>query len=81
MRRWKSLPRGLEVTRNAATERPFTGPHLDNKRDGVLHLCLLWAEALIPARFDFRAGPPVLHRGRPRHERTAVELTPTSATV
>lgn len=47
------------MTRNAATERPFTGPYLDNKRNGS-YTCVCCGEELFSsnAKFDSGTGWP-----------------------
>ncbi|MCB0861760.1 MAG: peptide-methionine (R)-S-oxide reductase MsrB [Solirubrobacterales bacterium] len=52
-------PEAYEVTRNAATERPFTGPYLDNKRNGS-YTCVCCGEELFSsnAKFDSGTGWP-----------------------
>ena len=52
-------PEAYEVTRNAATERPFTGPHLDNKQDGSYTCVCCGAELFSSdAKFDSGSGWP-----------------------
>ena len=52
-------PEAYEVTRNAATERPFTGPHLDNKQDGSYTSVCCGAELFSSdAKFDSGSGWP-----------------------
>lgn len=48
-----------EVTRLASTERPFTGPHLDNHRSGV-YTCVCCGTELFgsDAKFDSGTGWP-----------------------
>jgi peptide-methionine (R)-S-oxide reductase len=50
---WKALlaekgaePLAFEVTRHAATERPFTGKYEDHWTPGQLRLHLLWRRAV-----------------------------------
>ena len=52
-------PEAYEVTRNAATERPFTGPHLHNKRSGS-YSCVCCGQELFSsdAKFDSGSGWP-----------------------
>ncbi|MCB0828916.1 MAG: peptide-methionine (R)-S-oxide reductase MsrB [Solirubrobacterales bacterium] len=52
-------PEAYEVTRRAATERPFTGPHLDNHRDGS-YTCVCCETVLFSsdAKFDSGTGWP-----------------------
>ena len=59
---WKALlaERGAEanafqITRHAATERPFTGRYADNFRDGVYH-CICCDKTLFTADTKFDAG-------------------------
>lgn len=48
-----------EVTRRAGTERPFTGPHLDEKRDGSFHCVCCGTELFSSdAKFDSGTGWP-----------------------
>ena len=58
---WKKelSPEAYEVTRNAATERPFTGPHLDNKDSGD-YTCVCCGTKLFSsdAKFDSGTGWP-----------------------
>src|SRR5690606_25130642 len=58
---WKEKlsPEAYEVTRNAATERPFTGPYLENKRDGSYN-CVCCGKELFSsgAKFDSGTGWP-----------------------
>ena len=58
---WKKelSPEAYEVTRNAATERPFTGPHLDNKDSGD-YTCVCCGAKLFSsdAKFDSGCGWP-----------------------
>ena len=58
---WKKelSPEAYEVTRNAATERPFTGPHLDNKDSGD-YTCVCCGARLFSsdAKFDSGTGWP-----------------------
>ena len=57
--REKLSPEAYEVTRQAATERPFTGPHLDNHRDGS-YTCVCCDTVLFSsdAKFESRTGWP-----------------------
>ena len=52
-------PQAYEVTRNAATEPPFTGPHLDNKLSGS-YTCVCCGQMLFSsdAKFDSGTGWP-----------------------
>ena len=52
-------PEAFEVTRRAATERPFTGPYLDNHEDGS-YRCVCCGERLFDsdAKFDSGSGWP-----------------------
>jgi peptide-methionine (R)-S-oxide reductase len=59
---WKALlqekgaePRAFEVTRHAATERPFTGKYADNFKDGVYH-CICCDKPLFTSNTKFDAG-------------------------
>jgi len=57
--RQKLSSEAYEVTRNAATERPFTGPHLENKQDGS-YSCVCCGNTLFSseAKFDSGSGWP-----------------------
>lgn len=59
---WKALlaqkgaePLAFEVTRHAATERPFTGKYADNFRDGTYH-CICCDKPLFVSDTKFDAG-------------------------
>jgi peptide-methionine (R)-S-oxide reductase len=59
---WKALlrdkgaePVAFEVTRHAATERPFTGKYADHWKDGIYH-CICCDKALFKADSKFDAG-------------------------
>ena len=54
---WKKelSPEAYEVTRNAATERPFTGPHLDNKDSGD-YTCVCCGAKLFSSDAKFASG-------------------------
>ncbi len=59
---WKALlqekgaePVAFEVTRHAATERPFTGKYADHYKDGVYH-CICCDKALFASSTKFDAG-------------------------
>jgi peptide-methionine (R)-S-oxide reductase len=59
---WKALlkhkdaePQAFEVTRHAATERPFSGKYADNFRDGTYH-CICCDKPLFTANTKFDAG-------------------------
>lgn len=45
----------FEVTRHAATERPFTGKYADNFKDGVYH-CVCCDKTLFSSQAKFDAG-------------------------
>jgi peptide-methionine (R)-S-oxide reductase len=45
----------FEVTRHAATERPFTGKYADNFKDGVYH-CVCCNKTLFSSQAKFDAG-------------------------
>ena len=55
---WKSRlsPEAFEVTRRGATERPFTGPFLDNHRDGS-YRCVCCGTELFDSGAKFDSGP------------------------
>jgi peptide-methionine (R)-S-oxide reductase len=57
--REKLSPEAFNVTRKAATERPFSGPHLDNKRNGS-YTCVCCGTELFSsdAKFDSGTGWP-----------------------
>jgi peptide-methionine (R)-S-oxide reductase len=48
-------PEQYEVTRQAGTERPFTGPHLDEKREGMF-VCVGCGAELFSADTKFDSG-------------------------
>ncbi len=48
-------PEQYEVTRNAGTERPWTGPHLDEKRDGMFR-CVGCGTELFASDTKFDSG-------------------------
>jgi peptide-methionine (R)-S-oxide reductase len=59
---WKALLKdkgaesvAFEVTRHAATERPFTGKYADNFKDGVYH-CICCDKPLFASSTKFDAG-------------------------
>ncbi len=59
---WKAIlqsrgaePHAFEVTRHAATERPFTGKYADNFRDGTYH-CICCDKPLFTSNTKFDAG-------------------------
>jgi peptide-methionine (R)-S-oxide reductase len=59
---WKAVlqgkgaePHAFEVTRHAATERPFTGKYADNFKDGTYH-CICCDKPLFTANTKFDAG-------------------------
>ncbi len=53
--RGRLSPEAYEVTRNAATERPFTGPHLHNKRNGS-YSCVCCGQLLFSSDTKFDSG-------------------------
>jgi peptide-methionine (R)-S-oxide reductase len=58
---WKETlsPEAYEVTRRGATERPFTGPFLDNHRDGTYRCVCCGSELFASdAKFDSGTGWP-----------------------
>ncbi len=52
-------PEQYHITREAGTERPFTGPHLDNKEPGI-YRCVACGTQLFDAgtKFDSGSGWP-----------------------
>ncbi|MES2947471.1 MAG: peptide-methionine (R)-S-oxide reductase MsrB [Pseudomonadota bacterium] len=59
---WKALlkakgaePVAFEVTRHAATERPFTGKYADNYKDGT-YVCICCDKPLFTSSTKFDAG-------------------------
>lgn len=55
-------PEAFEVTRQAATEAPFSGRYWDTKTDGVYH-CVCCGEALFDSqtKYDSGSGWPSFH--------------------
>ena len=52
-------PEQYEITRRAGTERPFTGPHLDEKRDGTFrYVCCETELFSSDAKFESGTGWP-----------------------
>lgn len=56
-REWREqlTPEQYEVTRNAGTERAWTGPHLDEKRDGMFR-CVGCGTELFSSDTKFDSG-------------------------
>ncbi len=54
---WRAelTPEQYEVTRQAGTERPFTGPHLDEKREGMF-VCVGCGAELFHSGTKFDSG-------------------------
>lgn len=54
---WRAqlTPEQYQITRRHGTERPFTGPHLDNKDDGT-YACVCCGEPLFGANTKFDSG-------------------------
>lgn len=54
---WRAelTPEQYEVTRHAGTERPFTGPHLDEKREGMF-VCVGCGAELFHSGTKFDSG-------------------------
>jgi len=54
---WRAelTPEQYEVTRRAGTERPFTGPHLDEKREGIF-VCVGCGTELFDSGTKFDSG-------------------------
>lgn len=54
---WQCLlsPDQYRVTREHGTERPFTGPHLSEKRAGTYH-CIACSEPLFRSETKFESG-------------------------
>jgi peptide-methionine (R)-S-oxide reductase len=54
---WRAelTPEQYEVTRKAGTERPFTGPHLDEKREGMF-VCVGCGTELFHSGTKFDSG-------------------------
>ena len=48
-------PEQYEVTRNAGTERPFTGPYVDEKAEGMYH-CVCCGTELFSSDTKFDSG-------------------------
>ena len=53
--REKLSPEAYEVTQNAATERPFTSPLLDNKESGA-YACVVCGTELFSSDTKFESG-------------------------
>jgi peptide-methionine (R)-S-oxide reductase len=53
--RAKLTPEQYAVTREAATERPFTGQYVDHKADGV-YTCVCCGEPLFDSQTKFESG-------------------------
>ena len=54
---WRAAltPEQYDVTRRAGTERPFTGPHLDEKREGMF-VCVGCGAELFHSGTKFESG-------------------------
>ena len=57
MSKWKNILSDIQyhVTRESGTERPFTGPHLDEKRNGIFK-CICCNSELFDSKHKFESG-------------------------
>jgi|TARA_B110000438_G_C15572694_1_gene546123 peptide-methionine (R)-S-oxide reductase len=57
MSKWKNILTDIQyhITRESGTESPFTGPHLNEKRDGV-YQCICCNSELFNAKHKFDSG-------------------------
>ena len=57
MDKWKNKLSDIQyyVTREAGTERPFTGPHLDEKSEGIYH-CVCCNKPLFTSEHKYNSG-------------------------
>ncbi|OUT73572.1 MAG: peptide-methionine (R)-S-oxide reductase [Rhizobiales bacterium TMED25] len=57
MSKWKNILSDIQyhVTRESGTERPFTGPYLDEKRNGIFK-CICCNSELFDSKHKFESG-------------------------
>ena len=57
MSKWKNILSDMQyhVTRESGTERPFTGPYLNEKRDGIFK-CICCNSELFDSQHKFDSG-------------------------
>ncbi|MDN4476409.1 peptide-methionine (R)-S-oxide reductase MsrB [Demequina sp. SYSU T00192] len=66
----------FEVLRNAATERPWTGEHIDEKRDGVFRCRACYAQIFVSGtKFDSHCGWPSFYDADPEAVTLHEDLT------
>ena len=73
----KLSPEQYYVTREAGTEMPFKGPHLDDKSDGVFH-CICCETPLFSSQTKFDSGTGWPSFFQPVDSKNVVEHSDTS---